>query len=91
MSDEDGDAGLFDDLDWADRGTLIDVSVNLVPLLILVGFSVLFVVVRPWNSRPAVYLMMHLLTLLPVLLLAIVTYVSAKFITRDATEDHARG
>lgn len=72
-----------DDLEWFDRETLLDILVNLVPMVILLFFSVLYTVVQPWGFDPAQFGLMHFLTLFPFLLLGLLTYLSAKVISRD--------
>ncbi|WP_254546543.1 DUF6684 family protein [Halomarina pelagica] len=66
-----------------DKEQLLDVSVNLIPIAILLFFVVLFAVYTPWPPNLFMYLMSHFLTIFPLLLLALLTYVSAKAIARD--------
>lgn len=72
-----------DDDDWADRETLLDITVNLIPMGILFFFFLLYVVISPWEFDPLMFTLQHFLTLFPFLLLAILTYFSAKVIARD--------
>jgi len=71
-----------------DRETLLDIIVNAVPFAILVIFILLFTVVTPWgphfgeeNTLPTLIMYGHLL--FTTLVLVVVTYVSAKYISRD--------
>lgn len=68
---------------WADRETLLDILVNVVPLVMLLFFSVYFTVIQPWGFELSWFGLMHFLTLFPFLVLVLVTYVSAKVISRD--------
>jgi len=61
-------------LSWLDRDTVLDVTVNLIPLVILAFFAVLYTLVQPWEFDPAMFVIMHFLTLFPFLLLVILTY-----------------
>lgn len=63
-----------------DRETLLDITVNVVPILILAFFFVLFVTWTPWTGEPLITLISHFLTLFPLVLLAIVTYVAATYL-----------
>ncbi|HMB50676.1 DUF6684 family protein [Natronoarchaeum rubrum] len=71
-----------------DRETLLDIIVNAVPFAILVIFILLFTIVTPWgprfgeeNTLPTLIMYGHLL--FTTLVLVVVTYVSAKYISRD--------
>lgn len=71
-----------------DRETLLDVTVNVIPLGILVIFILLFTFVTPWgprfggqNTLPTLIMYGHML--FTTLVLVVVTYVSAKYISRD--------
>lgn len=68
---------------WLDRETALDLTVNVVPLVILLFFSVLFTAFYPWEPDPARFVIMHFLTLFPFLLLALLTYVAGKVVSRD--------
>lgn len=65
------------------RETWLDLTVNLVPLVILAFMDVLFLVYNPWGWDPLMVVVTHFLTLFPLLLLAIMTYVSGAIIQRD--------
>lgn len=69
-----------DQQDWATLETLLDVTVNLIPMGILLFFVVLYTVFRPWEWNPTIFVLMHFLTVFPFVLLALLTYVSARAI-----------
>ena len=68
------------------RETWLDLTVNLVPLGILAILDALFWVVNPWGWDPFIVGVAHFLTLFPLLLLALLTYVSGVVIQRDEGE-----
>lgn len=72
------------------RETLLDVTVNLIPMAILLFFVALTLVINPFEPDPFVTVMSHLLTLIPFFLLGLLTYVSAKVIARDERERRNR-
>lgn len=74
--------------DWADRDTLLDITVNLVPVVILLFFIVFYTVVRPWEWDPLMFVVMHFLTAFPLVLVLLLTYVSARAISRDESRAH---
>lgn len=80
MADEPVRADTGDQRDWADIETLLDVTVNLIPMGILLFFVVLYTVFRPWEWNLGIFVLMHFLTVFPFLLLALLTYVSARAI-----------
>lgn len=63
--------------------TWLDLTVNLIPLAILLVLDALFWIVNPWGWDPFYVLMAHFLTLFPLLLLALLTYVSGVLVQRD--------
>lgn len=69
--------------EWADRETLLDVSVNVVPLVILLFFIGYYLIMGQWGDDPVIFVLTHFLTIMPFVMLALVTYVSAKVISRD--------
>lgn len=73
-----------------DRETLLDITVNLIPLGILAFFVVLFLVYSPFPPSLFMLGMGELLTIIPFVLLALLTYVAAKVIARDERELEAR-
>lgn len=62
---------------WIDGDTLLTVSVNLIPIAILLFFVGLFAVVTPWPPNPLLFAVGHALTILPIAFLALLTYVAA--------------
>lgn len=80
MADEPVRADSGEQQDWANVETLLDVTVNLIPMGILVFFVVLYTVFRPWEWDPAMFVLMHFLTVFPFVLLALLTYISARAI-----------
>jgi hypothetical protein len=70
-------------LDWIDRDTILDIVVNAIPMAILLFFIVLYTIVQPWGSDSLLYWIMHFLTVLPFVLLGILTYYAARAISRD--------
>jgi len=73
-----------------DRDTVLDVLVNVVPIGILAFFVGLYLVFNPWGYDPGVVLLSHFLTIFPLILLSILTYVSARVIARDEKRDTER-
>ena len=71
------------------KETWLDLTVNLVPLGILAVLDALFWVVNPWGWDPFVIAVSHFLTLFPLVLLALLTYVSGTIIQRDEGESAA--
>ncbi|GAA0235443.1 DUF6684 family protein [Haladaptatus pallidirubidus] len=63
-----------------DRETLLDISVNLVPMFILLFFIVLFAVWTPWEGQPLIFAMSHLLTIIPFVLLGLLTWIAAHYV-----------
>ncbi|SIR83992.1 hypothetical protein SAMN05421858_4086 [Haladaptatus litoreus] len=63
-----------------DRETLLDISVNIVPMVILLFFIVLFVVWTPWSGEPLISAMSHLLTIIPFVLLGLLTWIAAHYV-----------
>ncbi|MHB9286518.1 DUF6684 family protein [Halobacteriales archaeon Cl-PHB] len=58
------------------RETWLDLVVNIIPIGILAFFDLLFVVVNPWGWDLLTIVLMHFLTLFPLAVLAVVTWVS---------------
>ncbi|SHL62376.1 DUF6684 family protein [Haladaptatus paucihalophilus] len=58
------------------RETVLDLSVNIIPLGILLFFSILFMIVNPWGWDPFPIVLTHFLTLFPFVLLAILSYIA---------------
>lgn len=63
-----------------DRETLLDLSVNIVPLAIILFFAVLIVVFDPFGSDIVAVALAQLLHIVPFVVLAVVTYISGRII-----------
>lgn len=63
--------------------TVLDLTVNLIPLGILAFMDALFWVINPWGWDPLMIAVSHFLTLFPLAVLALVTYVSGVIVQRD--------
>ncbi|WP_049972367.1 DUF6684 family protein [Haladaptatus cibarius] len=63
-----------------DRETLLDISVNIVPMVILLFFIVLFALWTPWSGEPLIFVMSHLLTIIPFVLLGLLTWIAAHYV-----------
>jgi len=70
--------------EWVDRDVVIDVSINIVPIVILAYFVLLALLWTPWPDDLLAVVMTHAMMLVPVLCLAFVTYYAAKAVERDA-------
>lgn len=73
-------------LEWLSRETMVDISINAVPIIILAYFAVLFEVVSPWTFDALPVVLTHTLTLFPLVVLLFATYYVARAIERDATQ-----
>ncbi|SFG73517.1 hypothetical protein SAMN04488063_2827 [Halopelagius inordinatus] len=69
-----------------DRETLLDLVVNIIPMGILLFFVGVFLVYMPWEENLFLTVVSHFLTLFPLAMLALLTYVSARVISRDEDE-----
>lgn len=65
-----------------DRETLLDLVVNGVPLFILLFFTVSFLVVNPFGFDPLLTGVQHALIVMPFVSLVLLSYLSAKAISR---------
>ncbi|MFH5797006.1 DUF6684 family protein [Haladaptatus sp. DYF46] len=63
-----------------DRETMLDIVVNIVPMLILLFFIVLAFVWTPWHGEPLISAMAHLLTIIPFVLLGLLTWIAARYV-----------
>lgn len=71
----------------ARREVLIDVSVNLIPILILLGFLALFAVVAPWGFGFTLATAIQVAVVVASLLgVAVLTYAAARAIEREETD-----
>ena len=69
-----------------EEDTLFDLVVNLIPIAILAFFSLLFIAFNPWGWSPFTVTLSQFLTLFPLFVLAVVTYVAGRVIQRDEAE-----
>lgn len=63
--------------------TWLDLTVNFIPIGILAVLDVMFWVVNPWGWDLWFVFWSHVLTLVPLVLLTLLTYVSGRVIQRD--------
>jgi len=68
---------------YIDRETLYDIVVNVIPMAILAVMDILFIIVNPWGWDLWILFWAHVLTLFPLVLLGLLTYVSAEVVSRD--------
>lgn len=61
-----------------EKETLLDISVNIIPLFILLFFIVLFAFFNPWHDGPAITAIGIALVVVPLIVLSAVTYVAAR-------------
>lgn len=69
-------------LEWQ---TFLDISVNIVPLIMLVFFFALFAVYDPYRGNPFMFAMSLFLILVPFVFLALLTYVAGRTIEAEET------
>lgn len=74
---------LFREESHIDRETILDITVNVIPIFILAVFFVLYVLYSPWEYDISTMVIQHFLTLFPLLMLAILSYISARIVSRD--------
>ena len=72
-----------------ERETLLDITVNLVPLAVMLFFVTLFIVLNPWGIRSFTFLLSLFLLAVPIALLTLLTYVSGRVIQRDEANGSA--
>jgi len=63
--------------------TLLDLTVNFIPLGILAFFDALFWVFNPWGWDLWFVFWAHVLTVVPFVLLTVLTFASGRVIQRD--------
>jgi len=66
-----------------DRETLLDLTVNVIPLVIILFFVVVFAVISPFGFSPVDSTIQFVLLLAPFAALAILTYYAGKAISND--------
>jgi len=69
------------------RETVLDLMVNIIPVGILIGMEILFFVLNPWGWDLWYVGWMHFLTLFPLVLLLILTWVSGRVIQNSEEGD----
>jgi uncharacterized membrane protein len=74
---------LFTERSYIDRETRLDVVVNIVPVVVLALFFLYTLVVNPWGYALPTLVVQHFLTLFPLVLLLVLTYATARVISRD--------
>jgi hypothetical protein len=74
-----------------DRETLLDLTVNIVPLGILTFFILVFLFVSPWELDPFVTAISMGLLIVPFTVLALVTFVSGRAVARDEESGSTAG
>lgn len=70
--------------------TLLDLTVNAIPIGILFFMDVLFIVYNPWGWDPWFVFWAHFLTLFPLVNLLLLSYVSGLFVQRDEQHEPER-
>lgn len=73
-----------------ERETLLDVTVNVIPLAIILFFIVLFLAYTPWEQNLFVQTVSLGLLVIPLVLLALLTYVSGLAV-QEAEEGESPG
>jgi Ca2+/Na+ antiporter len=66
-----------------DRETVLDLSVNIIPLVIIFIFFVLYVLVDPYAWEPFIVAVSLVLLIVPFAILALVTYSAGRAIEQD--------
>lgn len=74
-----------------DRETLLDLTVNIVPLGILTFFILVFLFASPWELDPFVTAISIGLLVVPFAVLVLVTFVSGRAVARDEQSATAAG
>ncbi|WP_049899003.1 DUF6684 family protein [Halococcus agarilyticus] len=70
-----------------DRETLLDLTVNVIPLGIILFFVVLFLVIRPWEQNLVLTVVSMALLVVPFVALALLTYLSGRVIASAEQAD----
>ena len=63
-----------------EKETLLDISVNIIPIVILVIFIGMLLFTEPWPFNAVIEVVSLGLHLVPIVGLAIVTYIAARYI-----------
>lgn len=70
-------------LEWVRRETLVDVTINAIPVVILVVAVGLTLSRAPWRELSLTTAIAHFLTVFPILVLVIATYLVARAVESD--------
>lgn len=73
-----------------DRETILDLTVNFIPLGILLVFIVTFIVANPWGVDPLISALQFTIVGGTATLLVILTYYSGKAVSKAENEMEAR-
>jgi len=65
------------------KDTLLDLAVNFIPLGMLAFFDALFWIFNPWGWDLWFVFWAHVLTVIPFVLLTVLTFVSGRVVQRD--------
>lgn len=63
-----------------DRETLLDITVNIVPMFILAFFLLLFLFFSPWPENTFMAIIGLGLTIIPLVLLGLLTWIAAHYV-----------
>jgi cytoskeletal protein RodZ len=69
-----------------DRETLLDLTVNVIPLGIILFFVVVFLLIKPWEQDPLIQIISMGLLVIPFVGLALLTFVSGRAIAQAEGE-----
>lgn len=74
---------LFTEESEIDRETILDITVNVIPIAILAVFITLYLFINPFGYDAEIVIIQQFLKVMPLVGLAILTYLSARIIARD--------
>ena len=63
-----------------EKETLLDISVNIIPIIILIVFTGMVLLTEPWEFDITIEIIALGLHLIPIVSLAFVTYIAARII-----------
>lgn len=63
-----------------EKETLLDISVNIIPIVILIVFTGMVLFTDPWGFEITTEVIALGLHLIPIVSLALITYISARYI-----------
>lgn len=73
--------------DWVRRETLVDVTINAIPVVILVVAVALTLTLPAWQGLSLTVAVAHFLTVFPIVVLVVATYVVARAVEADIQTD----